>query len=290
MRVRFLGLFAVLAIVVTSRPLTAAAPTANSIPFTLTGTGQVLVPVTINGAGPFQFILDTGANRSAISDTLAARLALPPVALSEAVSATGSELRSIVRPQLISLGSYERVEVLTLVLAAATLHDVHPKAEGIVGQDMLIEAHYTVDYRRKRLTWLEAASESGAGTRLALRRADGRVLVELPQSPQRGDVALLVPDSGASTLVLFQRHGRTAISTTMLAATTQVSTVTGDAQVQAAVVPRLRIGTDTLWDQSAVLVAGPSGAEATGVDGLLPLNLFASVTFNGRGNYLVARR
>ncbi|MES2723914.1 MAG: retroviral-like aspartic protease family protein [Pseudomonadota bacterium] len=38
---------------------------------------RITVPVTINGQGPFDFMVDTGANRSCISTTLAARLALP---------------------------------------------------------------------------------------------------------------------------------------------------------------------------------------------------------------------
>ncbi len=38
---------------------------------------RITVPVTINGQGPFDFMVDTGANRSCISTTLAARLGLP---------------------------------------------------------------------------------------------------------------------------------------------------------------------------------------------------------------------
>lgn len=39
--------------------------------------GRIAVPVTINGAGPYRFLLDTGANRSTVTARLAAQLDLP---------------------------------------------------------------------------------------------------------------------------------------------------------------------------------------------------------------------
>ena len=38
---------------------------------------RMTVPVTLNGAGPFPFVIDTGSNRTVISEVLAARLGLP---------------------------------------------------------------------------------------------------------------------------------------------------------------------------------------------------------------------
>ena len=41
--------------------------------------GRMIAPMMVNGAGPFRFIVDTGANRSALSHSLAERLGLSPV-------------------------------------------------------------------------------------------------------------------------------------------------------------------------------------------------------------------
>jgi hypothetical protein len=38
--------------------------------------GRVLVPVTVNGQGPFQFVLDTGANRTVLTPRLVSKLGL----------------------------------------------------------------------------------------------------------------------------------------------------------------------------------------------------------------------
>jgi len=40
--------------------------------------GRIMAPVMVNGQGPFRFIVDTGASRSAISPSLAERLGLVP--------------------------------------------------------------------------------------------------------------------------------------------------------------------------------------------------------------------
>jgi predicted aspartyl protease len=277
-----------------SAPELSADSAADTLPFTLADTGQILIPVMVNSSGPYQFVLDTGANRSAISDTMAARLSLQPVAITEIVTSTGSaptgSMTSVVRLQIISLGGHSASGVLTPVLKSERIHAVHAQADGIIGQDVLIDAHYTLDYRRTRVIWLGAGRDTGAGTRLALRRSEGRLIVELPQSSRPDSVALLVPDSGASMLVLFQQDGRTAVSAMALAAVARTTTVTGDGYMQVAVVPRLRIGRDTLWDQPAVLLPGPAAAGAHRLDGLLPLSLFSDVTFNGRENYMVVRR
>jgi hypothetical protein len=64
-----------------SSPGSAALEQAEAVPLaTPTGldrSGRVLVPVTLNGHGPFRFVVDTGANHSTISPRAAHALAVP---------------------------------------------------------------------------------------------------------------------------------------------------------------------------------------------------------------------
>jgi predicted aspartyl protease len=261
----------------------------DALPFVLTPTGQVLVQATVNGTGPHTFVLDTGSNRSVISEALADRLALAPIAVTETVSSSGTASALVVRVHTLTLGSHTASAVPTAVVSSARLHAIHATAEGIIGQDVLIDAHYTLDYRRKRVSWLTADEDSGSGLRLALHRSEGRVMVDLPQSSRGEVVARLVPDSGASVLVLFDRGIHSPITATPLGAAVKTTTVTGETHMQAATVPQLRVGSYTMWDLPAVIVASQD-EDAPRVDGLLPLSAFSSVTFNGPRNYLVARR
>ncbi|MBK6349099.1 MAG: clan AA aspartic protease [Proteobacteria bacterium] len=47
-------------------------------PTQLDRSGRIIAKVDVNGSGPFRFIIDTGANRSAVSPRLVARLGLEP--------------------------------------------------------------------------------------------------------------------------------------------------------------------------------------------------------------------
>jgi len=49
-----------------------------ALPTTRDHIGRVLVPVTINGHGPFRFIVDTGANHSTIAPRTVQTLGLTP--------------------------------------------------------------------------------------------------------------------------------------------------------------------------------------------------------------------
>jgi hypothetical protein len=283
--------FASLAVVVLLTHFELSASTLPApVPLTLTESGQVLVPAMVNGSGPYLFILDTGANRSAISQTLSNRLSLQPVAVSNVVTSSGSATAPVIRLQSISLGTHTVTAVLSPVLPDEHIQGVHKHADGIIGQDVLIDAHYTIDFRRRKLLWGDAAA-GGKGTRLALRRVEGRFLVALPQSARPLDIAWLVADSGASTLVLFQHDGRTAVAATPLPALVRTATMTGGRDVQAATVPKLRVGNNTLWDRPALLIMGPDMAAGENrPDGLLPLSWFSSVTFNGPQNSLTVYR
>jgi predicted aspartyl protease len=50
---------------------------------------RVVAPVNVNGQGPFRFIVDTGANRSVLSQALAERLGLTPHGIGEVNSIVG---------------------------------------------------------------------------------------------------------------------------------------------------------------------------------------------------------
>ena len=274
-------------LIVFSVSRTGAAGETESVPFELTGTGQVVISAMVHGAGPYRFVLDTGSNRSAISDTIASRLSLAPVAVSELVTSNGTNTRPVVTLKSISLGGRVTSGLPVLVLESRQLKTIDKAADGILGQDLLIDARYTIDYRRKRFTWLTEAGEDN-GIRLEVIRKEGRLLVALPQSSRPNDLAWMVPDSGASALVLFQRDGRTAVPATSLAAAVAAVTVNTETQARLALVPSLRIGKTTLIDQPALVMA--AAGDAGSADGLLPLSLFSSVTFQGRENFLTIRR
>lgn len=144
--------------------------------------GRVLAAVTINGRGPFRFILDTGANSSALSPRLVQMLGLPmdPAATVRVNGVTGSAMLPVVRIDRLRAGEIELRDVSLPVLA----EHVFAGADGILGVEGLQAARIDVDFARDRVTITQsgrARAPSGSVTvpvrveRNGLLVASGRV-------------------------------------------------------------------------------------------------------------------
>jgi hypothetical protein len=116
----------------------------------------------------------------------------------------------------------------------------------------------------------------------------GRYLVRLESHGSESPL-LLVPDSGASGFVAYERSGRTKFALTRAAETMTVRSVSGVQNVRTMMLRELRLGTLTLKDHPVAVVRREPDDVGEG-DGLLPLHVFASVTFNAREQCLVVRR
>jgi predicted aspartyl protease len=266
----------------------AAARSFDSVPFTLSEAGAVVVAATIDGAGPFAFLVDTGSSRSAVTRETAVSLGLPAIAFTSVVTAAGAERCPVVRLNNLALGGTRVDALLAPVVPSARLMVGGRRVDGIVGQDFLSGFNYTLDYRARRLVW-NAAPEPD-GVRLTLHRSEGRFLVELPQG-NGSDVALtMVPDSGADGLVLFARAGViAALQTSGPRDAGVVAGVGGAGLAQSVRVRELRIGGVT-WRNRTASVIDRSEPDAPEGDGLLPLHTFGRVSFNSSEGYVVFER
>jgi predicted aspartyl protease len=258
-------------------PAAAADRTRQPIPLRIDSHGGIQISVTVNDAGPFTFVLDTGAARSVVSDELARELGAPVVAQSEIVTSAGSEMGMVVR-----LGSVEiegtRVEsLLAPVVAASRLAALGRGVRGLLGQDFLSGFNYTLDYRRTRLTW-DGTAACGSPAAVVLTTSEGRFIAALVDGG--GKSLRLVPDSGAEVMVLFAGNppgtGRVRVE----------GVAGGIRSASMTTVAQLRVGSATLRDQPAVIAE----RDDTSADGLLPLHRFSAVTFGAGGSCLIVRQ
>jgi predicted aspartyl protease len=248
--------------------------------------GTVLVPVEINGLGPFKCLLDTGSSHTVVGSDLAERLALPAVARTRVLTPAGAQVALVVKLQRIAVGSSSVEGLMPSVVRLAQLRDAEPGVEGVLGQDFLSLFDYTVDYRRKQLLW--TAEPADGDVRLPLVRAGDRRLVQLPGDGRNGP-ALMVPDSGSEGLVIFEREGRTAVRVDETSQPVGVSGLAAQRLGRGGTVRELRVGTVTLRHQPAVVLPR-DGSRAIEGDGLLPLHPFSAVSFNNSHAYIVVRR
>lgn len=271
-----------LAIVFVLWPLGAllAASGPQSTRFTLGPQGGVLIPVMLNGAGPFQMLLDTGASHSSVSEELAEALQLPVVARATVQSPAGDRERLITRIDHLSVGPHE-IGVMPAIIPKPYLA-IAGDVRGIIGQDVLAVLRYTIDYRNRQIVWDERRDPARAGTVavLPLSFRDGLPVVELAQSDR---TLSLVADSGAGGLVLFDRDSGLPAMTAD-ADRVRLETLHGNSLARSVRIDQLRVGDATFRDLPAIVL---KGAAAYSGDGLLPLHIFSRVTFDGPAGRLI---
>jgi predicted aspartyl protease len=263
-----------------------AARTSAPVDLEIGDAGLITAPVTVNGQGPFVFLLDTGSNRSVVTGELAERLVLPTVARTVMVTPAGRQAQPVARIDELTMGGNHVRGILASVVPAVSLSTAGPAIDGIVGQDFLSGFDYTIDYRKRRLTWSATPGHDHGEVRLTLVKREGRFLVELPQA---GRSVRLVPDSGAEDLVVFERRGSLPVALDEESAPSVLAGAAGNAPVRTMMLGRLQAGAVTFRHQR-VLVVSRDEPDAPEGDGLLPLHLFRSVGFNGTEGYLLLRK
>jgi predicted aspartyl protease len=189
--------------------------------------GRVVVPVMINGRGPFRFIVDTGANHSTISPGLARELGLKPAEVPSII------LDGITGTAQVSFVTIDRLQAGDLTIESTALPvvwaPVMAGADGILGAAAITEKSLLIDFQRNRVTisrGVEAGLRANSMKVHAVRLAGGLMTLET----RIGGVPVrAVIDTGAertlgnlalrNALHARQTHGVLAMMTTVYGAT-----------------------------------------------------------------------
>jgi hypothetical protein len=258
-----------------------------SVPFPPRKDGAVIVPVTVDGTVTLNFLLDTGAAGSTVVETVADRLGLVPAARSLVTTPTSREWLPVVKVGRLTVGAASVDGLLATTVPHSAVEALLGHIDGILGQDFLSRFNYTLDYRNHRVHWdPETGTLDEPFARLGLAWVDGRFLVELPQND--GALVRLVPDSGSDVMVVFVRPGRPTLPMEGGSTRAELRGFGSQRGVQIRMLRGLTIGATTLKNRPAAVVERLE-PNAPDYDGLLPLHMFASVSFNSLSRYLIVR-
>ncbi|MBC7767326.1 MAG: aspartyl protease family protein [Phycisphaerales bacterium] len=106
--------------------------------------GRVVAPVIVNGHGPYRFIVDTGANRSVVSQTLAEQLGLTPVGTGQVHSVHGVSTAQLVDVDSLRYGEMSLAGESLPMLHGAVLAGEH----GLLGVDGMRGRRLRMDFDR----------------------------------------------------------------------------------------------------------------------------------------------
>lgn len=251
------------------------------IPLRIVAGRLLIVPVKVDGTGPYPFLLDTGATRSLVDETLADHLRLPRAGVVAHETAVAADSAALVRGAL-TLGGVQGDG--TLIRANLdSLADLDPRPRGVVGQDLLRLANWWIDYRSASLVEDTdgAVGDGDLGERLTVYWHDDRPAIDT-LLPDQGRLRLVL-DSAASSPVLFRAvqtgdHLRGTGSATL-------TTLDGPTAVPVASVGPLRAGRASIPRVDAALLG--QTATPRREDGLLPTALFQAIYFDNRAGTVV---
>lgn len=165
------------------------------------------VPVTIDGAGPYDFLIDTGSQATVVTHEINDRLALPSLGSVQLVGMASTRIVPLVEIGNLRLGSQ-----VVHDLAAPVLERDHIGADGIIGLDSLQDTRVLFDFRKGTIAvenTADKASTRGFEIVVSARSKSGRLLIT--DAIVEGVRATVIIDTGAQgsmgNLALQQKIG-----------------------------------------------------------------------------------
>lgn len=227
--------------------------------------------VYINGKGPYQFVVDTGAQSSAVTERVARAAAIQARYRVEQVTATGTRLIPAGLANEISFGETTVVEAEVLIGGVPGL----PAVEGVLGQSFLSRVDYLLDYKSGKLV-LQPDATGLTGVSLPFELLNGRPAI---RAVVGGQDRTLILDSGAPALVLF---GAPPLSTPFARGFVETSSGSATGAMRR---EQVRIGSGRTRRLDAVHLPG-AGPDRR-ASGLLPTSVFRWVYVNNTERFVI---
>jgi predicted aspartyl protease len=244
----------------------------------------MVVSVSINEHGPFDFLIDTGSNTTLIDPELAAELSLKPKDRLRLVSfASATEVpRYYLTALKVGAASLSNLEALALPLPQLTALDNNIR--GVLGMNFLLHFSFRLDYERQVLELYPSPEgvRIPAGLRVPVEINESRLLVKVASSASPSGSWQLALDSGISQLLLFQERITPAAAGPCRqdSCLMQVASNLADHSASTVLLNDVSIADARLPDMQVVVLRNDLQKPSDPQDGLLPAAPFRSVFFD----------
>lgn len=257
-------------------------PSSAKVKFRLAGGAQplILLPVEVNGEGPFEFILDTGAGTSLLSPELGQKLGVKVIGSKEGQSAGGAVSVSLAKVDSLAVGSTKLDDVdVGLVDLSHIGRTVGAKIDGDLGYNFLKHFRIALDYRRSEIHFddpkrFESAGQSTALTEVTIRLASPAkplILVDV-YANGRGPFQFAIDTGTSTTAITPELAQQLGVASSPIGAAT-----TGGAHVDvtAGVLQSFQVGEARIQNATVVVAdffAMLSAAVGAKLDGIVGYN------------------
>ncbi len=271
---------------------------AASLPLRIVNRHQMIVAVSVNHSGPYNFLLDTGTQITMIDSSLAVELHLDTQGEAVVAGAGSRQSASYARLDLLQAGSNAVAGQKVLVYGLENLRSADLHIQGVLGEDFLDHFDMLIDSAHSLLCLDETAAMRAEvkGTHIELvapsESAPGPALstlliIEVRLSDGMRPVRLML-DSGANVPLLYNAPQYMALPLSQNASLR--GTGVDGVQRNFSTLPpqQMKIGSRELSDVRFFSLAGKQkDSRAKGFDGLLTLGLFRRVFINHADHFAV---
>jgi Aspartyl protease len=271
---------------------------AASVPLHFVNRHQIVLSVSINHTGPYNFLLDSGAQVTMIDPSLAAALHLDNQGTAVVAGAASRQSASFAQLDLVEAGSHAVAHQKVLVYDLRNLHSADLYIQGILGEDFLEHFDMLID-NAHRLLCLDNSAAMRAEVKgphiplVTTAELDDGValpgLLIIAASLSDGmRPARLVLDSGAQAPILYNTSQYMALQLSHNVFL-RGSGVDGEQRIFSALPPQdMKIGSLQLSRVPFFSLAGvQKDARVKGFDGVLPTGLFRRVFIDYADHFAV---
>ena len=259
---------------------------------------QIIVPITINHTGPYDFLVDTGAQVTTVDPALAAELHLKIEGTTGFVGVSFRTRPAFAHLDTLEAGSHPLANPLVVIQSLEHLQAADPRIRGILGGNFLGHFDVLIDYAHSVLCLDDAKvmQPEVKGKHIALvtrPHPEGGVLptepliisVHLSGIPGRPLLQLL--DSGTNVPLLYD-SGKDMAGGFSVSTPIRDRGPDGAERVFAILPPQdMQIGTLTFHQISFVTPAARKDIPKVEVDGLLPTAIFRCVYISYADRFVV---
>jgi len=271
------------AIIAVALPASPDAHSNTAIPVRTINGYLMVVSVSINDRGPFDFLVDTGTNTTLIEPALADELALTPKDRLQLASlgSAASVPRYYLQTFRVGPASVSNLEALALPLKQLTALD--RKVRGVLGMNFLLHNSFRLDYDRHVLELYPFPEEARVpdGLRVQVEINESRLLIKVASAAAPRGSWKLALDSGIAEFLVFEQ--RISSSSSICASSNclmKVSTNLAGQSAATMLLHDLSIAEAHLPETQFVVLRNDIQKPSDPQDGLLPAAPFHSVFFD----------
>ncbi|MEO0591614.1 MAG: retropepsin-like aspartic protease, partial [Pseudomonadota bacterium] len=155
---------------------------------------RLTIPVMIDGAGPFDFMIDTGSQATAVTHEINTSLSLNPLGTATLVGMASERSVNIVEVEKLQVGRHEVFD-----LVAPVLNRTHVGADGIIGLDSLQDFRVLFDFREETIAVEDVSSKKNyrRGFEIVVRAKQKLGQLLITDAIVEGVRATVIIDTGA---------------------------------------------------------------------------------------------